>query len=113
MSWCRSSPPESITWRPTSTSSSARRATGWTTRSPGRAEGLQLTSRVGDPGIALGAIANELWLSGADEALISTLPRSKSNWVETGIVERLRVDLDIPVTHTVVDLDGARTTAER
>ena len=76
-----------------------------------RAEALQLTGRVGDPSIALGAIEDELRVAGADEVIISTLPRGRSNWLETGIVERLREDLDIPVTHTVVDLEGAGTTA--
>ena len=55
---------------------------------------------MGDPGIALGAIEDELRLAGADEVVISTLPRGRSNWLETGIVERLREDLDIPITHT-------------
>jgi hypothetical protein len=78
-----------------------------------RAEGVQVTGRVGDANIALGAIEDELRLSGADEVIISTLPRGRSNWLETGIVERLREDLDIPVTHKVVDLEAARTTAAR
>jgi hypothetical protein len=78
-----------------------------------RAQGLQLTGRVGDPSIALGAIEDELRLWGADEVIISTLPRGRSNWLETGIVERLREDLDIPVTHNVVDLEVARMTPMR
>ena len=78
-----------------------------------RAEGLQVTGRVGDPNVALGAIEDELRLSGADEVIISTLPRGTSNWLETGIVDRLREDLDIPITHKVVDLDSARVTPAR
>jgi hypothetical protein len=78
-----------------------------------RTEGLQLTGRIGDPSIALGAIDDELRLSGADEVIISTLPRGKSNWLETGIVERLRDELDIPVTHTVVEVEAASATATR
>jgi hypothetical protein len=74
-----------------------------------QAEGLQLTGRVGDPSIALGAIEDELRLSGADEVVISTLPHGSSNWLETGIVERLREELDIPITHTVVDLQADAT----
>jgi GABA permease len=69
-----------------------------------RSEGLELTGRVGDPSVALGAIEDELRQAGADEVLISTLPPGRSNWLETGILERLREDLDIPVTHAVVDL---------
>lgn len=76
-----------------------------------RAEGLQLTGRVGDPSVAFGAIEDELRLSGADEVIISTLPPSKSNWLETGILEQLREDLDIPITHKVVDLEPTAATA--
>ena len=75
-----------------------------------RGEGMELTGRVGDPAVALGAIEDELRVSGADEVIISTLPPSRSNWLETGIVERLREELEIPVTHTIVDLDAARAT---
>jgi sirohydrochlorin ferrochelatase len=78
-----------------------------------RAEGLDVTGRVGDPSIALGAIEDELRLSGADEVILSTLPRGRSNWLETGIVERLREELDIPITHKVVDLEDARATPAR
>jgi GABA permease len=78
-----------------------------------REEGLQLTGRVGDPSVALGAIEDELRAFGADEVVISTLPRDRSNWLETGIVERLREDLDIPVTHAVVDLEAGAVTAAR
>jgi hypothetical protein len=69
-----------------------------------RATGLDATGRVGDPNAALDAIADELRLFGADEIIISTHPPGQSNWLETGIVERLREELDIPVTHLVVDL---------
>ena len=45
-----------------------------------RAEGLAVTGKVGDPNIALGAIEDELRLAGADEVIIATLPRGRSNW---------------------------------
>lgn len=64
-------------------------------------QGIDATGRVGDPNAALGAIEDELRLSGADEVIVSTLPAGESNWLETGIVERLREELDIPVTHVV------------
>jgi hypothetical protein len=67
-----------------------------------RAEGLHATGKVGDPNVALGAIEDELRLSGADEVIISTHPPGQSNWVETGMLERLREDLDVPLTHIVV-----------
>ncbi len=72
-----------------------------------REEGLDATGKVGDPNVALGAIEDELRLSGADEVVISTHPPGQSNWLETGIVERLREELDIPVTHLIVDRDRA------
>ena len=66
-----------------------------------QAEGLKAVGRVGDPNAALGAIEDELRISGADEVIISTLAAGKSNWLETGIVERLREELDVPVTHLI------------
>jgi len=67
-----------------------------------RSEGLRATGKVGDPNVALGAIEDELRQSGADEVIISTHPPGKSNWLETGMLERLREELDVPVTHVVV-----------
>ena len=64
-----------------------------------REQGVNVTGVVGDPNVALGAIEDELRRSGADEIVISTLPRKQSNWLETGIVTRLREELDVPVTH--------------
>jgi hypothetical protein len=74
-------------------------------------QGLDATGKVGDPNVALAAIEDELRLSGADEVLISTHPPGKSNWLETGMLERLREELDIPVTHLVVDLERAPAVA--
>jgi hypothetical protein len=70
-------------------------------------EGLAASGVVGDPNVALGAIEDELRISGADEVIVSTHPPGQSNWLETGIVERLREELDIPVTHLVVHLEAA------
>jgi hypothetical protein len=70
-----------------------------------QAEGLAVTGKVGDPNSAFGAIEDELRRHGADEVIISTYPRGESNWLETGIVDRLRDELDIPVTHVVVQPD--------
>ncbi|WP_028064009.1 hypothetical protein [Solirubrobacter soli] len=67
------------------------------------AQGVAMTGRVGDPNAALGAIEDELRRSRADEVLISTLPPQRSNWLEAGILERLREELDVPVSHLVAD----------
>jgi hypothetical protein len=74
-----------------------------------RAEGVTATGKVGDANAALGAIEDELRLFGADEVIISTYAPGSSNWLETGIVERLRDELDIPITHIVVQPDRAAT----
>jgi hypothetical protein len=75
-----------------------------------KGEGLDVSGTVGDPNAALGVIEDQLRLFGADEVIISTHPEGKSNWLETGIVERLREELDIPVRHVVVDVQPAHVT---
>ena len=76
-------------------------------------EGIAVTGKVGDANAAFGAIEDELRRYGADEVVISSYPPGKSNWLETGIVERLRDELDIPVTHVVVQPDRVPETAEQ
>jgi hypothetical protein len=75
-----------------------------------KAEGLDASGTVGDPNAALGVIEDQLRLFGADEVIISTHPEGKSNWLETGIVERLREELDVPVRHVVVEAQPAPVT---
>jgi GABA permease len=70
-------------------------------------EDLPASGIVGDPNVALGAIEDELRRAGADEVIVSTYPPGASNWLETGIVERLRDELDIPVTHLVAQREPA------
>ena len=69
---------------------------------------VRVSGAVGDPNVALGAIEDELRRSAADEVLISTHPPKQSNWLETGIVTRLREELDIPVTHLVIETAALR-----
>jgi hypothetical protein len=71
------------------------------------AEGLDASGTVGDPMVAMGAIEDELRVSGTDEVIVSTHPPGRSNWLETGILERLRDELDIPVTHLIADPERA------
>jgi hypothetical protein len=78
-----------------------------------RDEGFDATGKTGDPNAAFDAIGDELRRHGADEVIISTYPRGKSNWLETGIVTRLRDELEIPVTHVVVEPDRASQPATR
>ena len=43
---------------------------------------------------------------GADEVIISTLPPESSRWLERGVVEQLRRDVPLPITHVVVDREA-------
>jgi GABA permease len=73
-------------------------ALAWATQ-----QGFEATGRVGDLTPQL-AIEDELRTGGADEVIISTHTAQRSHWLESGLVERAREELDIPVTHVVVDL---------
>jgi hypothetical protein len=59
------------------------------------------------------AAADELRRFPADEVIVSTHPKARSRWLESGLVERLREELDIPVHHVVVDLERVRQPAPR
>ncbi|HEY5198502.1 MAG TPA: hypothetical protein VIJ51_15885 [Solirubrobacteraceae bacterium] len=76
------------------------------------AEGIPATGAVGDPLAALSAIEDELRLHTPTEVIVSSLPSGRSNWLETGILERLRDELEIPVTH-VVGADAEARVAAR
>ncbi len=65
--------------------------------------GLQARGEIGDsdPNVA---IEDALRVFPADEIVISTHPPHRSRWLEHGVVERARDDIDLPITHVVVDL---------
>jgi hypothetical protein len=65
--------------------------------------GLRARGRVGesDPNVA---IEDALRDFAADEIIISTHPPDRSRWLENGVVERARAEIELPVTHVVVDL---------
>jgi hypothetical protein len=44
-------------------------------------------------------------------SFISTHPPDRSNWLEAGVVERAQAELDLPVTHVIVDLTRAQAVA--
>jgi GABA permease len=69
------------------------------------AEGFDAAGRVGGDTPPLTAIEDELRRFRADELVVSTHPPGRSNWLESGLVERANEQLDIPVTHVVVDLE--------
>lgn len=72
--------------------------------------GLRVRGDVGDadPNVAIGDA-----LAGfpADEVIISTHPPERSKWLERGVVERAREEIDLPVTHVVVDLEAESAAA--
>jgi hypothetical protein len=73
-----------------------------------RQEGLEARGEVGDSDPNL-AIEDALRHFPADEIVISTHPPEKSRWLEHGVVRRTREEVELPVTHVVVDLEAERS----
>jgi hypothetical protein len=69
-----------------------------------RQQGFVATGEVCAEG-PLTALEDELRGFGPEEVLISTHTPARSNWLEAGVVERAREELDIPVAHVVVDVE--------
>jgi hypothetical protein len=69
--------------------------------------GLKAKGEIGDadPNVA---IEDALRSFPADEIVISTHPPQRSRWLERGVVEQAREQIDLPITHVVVDLDAER-----
>jgi hypothetical protein len=65
--------------------------------------GLKARGEIGDsdPNVA---IEDALRVFAADEIVISTHPPHRSRWLEHGVVARARNEIDLPITHVVVDL---------
>jgi hypothetical protein len=74
--------------------------------------GLSARGQVGDsePNVA---IEDALRQFPADEIVISTHPPDRSRWLENGVVERARHEIELPVTHVVVDLEAEAAVARR
>jgi hypothetical protein len=67
--------------------------------------GLKARGEIGDsdPNVA---IEDALRVFPADEIVISTHPPDHSRWLEHGVVERAREEIDLPIAHVVVDLSA-------
>jgi hypothetical protein len=74
-----------------------------------RGVGVEVRAEVGDPDPNM-AIEDALRVFPADEIIISTLPPGESKWLEHDVVERTRREVDLPMTHVVVDLEGEHAT---
>jgi hypothetical protein len=72
------------------------------------AAGLDVRGEVGDsdPNVA---IEDALRGFPADEVIVSTHPPERSRWLERGVVEKARTEIDLPITHVVVDLEAEAT----
>jgi universal stress protein family protein len=75
------------------------------------AVGVDAQGQVGDDD-PIRAIEDALRTFGADEIVLSTHPPGRSNWLETGVVERARERFECPLAHVVVDLERERTLAD-
>jgi hypothetical protein len=69
--------------------------------------GLKAKGEIGDSDPNM-AIEDALRLFSADEIVISTHPLERSRWLEHGVVDRAREQIDLPITHVVVDLAAER-----
>lgn len=78
-------------------------------------EGVRARGQVGDAD-PVQAVEDALRTFGADEIVVSTHPPGRSNWLERGVVERVRERFPCPIQHVVVDLEveraGARAAAD-
>jgi hypothetical protein len=69
--------------------------------------GLKAKGEIGDsdPNVA---IEDALRVFPADEIVISTHPPDRSRWLEHGVVDKAREQIDLPIAHVVVDLATGR-----
>jgi len=70
------------------------------------ASGISAMGSIGDPD-PFTAIMNALQFYRVDEIVISTLPKTRSGWLRSDLVERVRRATACPVEH-VVGMDGER-----
>ncbi len=70
------------------------------------AEDIPATGGIGDPD-PYTAVMNALQFYRVDEIVISTLPKMRSRWLRSDLVERVKRATAAPVEHVVVDLAGA------
>ena len=70
-----------------------------------RAVSIEARGEIGDSD-PLVAVEDAVRSFQPDEIVISTHPPGRSNWLERGVVDGVRVRFDVPVTHVVVGLDA-------
>ncbi|MEX0992893.1 MAG: hypothetical protein WDZ37_02750 [Solirubrobacterales bacterium] len=69
--------------------------------------GIEAQGDIGDDD-PVQAMEDALRTFAASEAIVSTHPPGRSNWLEAGVVLRARERFEIPITHVIVDLSHER-----
>lgn len=67
------------------------------------AAGIRAEGEVGDAN-PVTAFQDAVAVFEPDAVVVSTHPEGRSNWLENGVVERIREHTSLPVAHVVVDL---------
>ncbi|MBI5310726.1 MAG: universal stress protein [Actinobacteria bacterium] len=65
--------------------------------------GVRASGEIGD-GNPLRAFRDQSAIFEPDAVVVSTHPEGRSNWLENGVVEKIRAETDLPVSHVVVDI---------
>jgi hypothetical protein len=71
-----------------------------------REEGIMASGMIGDPD-PYTAVMNALDLFTVDHIVISTLPKTRSGWLRSDLVERVRNQTAAEVDHVEVEVEGA------
>jgi hypothetical protein len=71
-----------------------------------RGQGFAAEGVVGDHVDPLAAIGDELRLHGAERVIVATHPPERENWIEHDMLEHMRRELELPITHIVIDREA-------
>ncbi len=67
-----------------------------------KAAGIEATGHVGDPD-PVSAAVNTVHDERVDEIIVSTFPQASSGWMRRDVIERIKKQTKLPVTHVVVE----------
>jgi hypothetical protein len=67
--------------------------------------GIDAEGEVGDAN-PVRAFEDAVAIYEPDGVLVSTHPEGRSNWIEKGVVEKIKSKTDLPVEHVVVDISA-------
>ena len=73
-----------------------------------REAGIEASGHIGDQDPVTAAL-NAVHDESVDEIIVSTLPQATSGWLRRHVVERIRDETKLPVTHVVVERSEAMT----